>query len=206
VVGAKPPFAYERAKTVAATPIPTAALRRRRVCSPFTFTDATSGYSNHVFGGLNRLLVAAFLVGAVLAAPTAAIASGCGGGPSAENVYKECLPSGSGGKSAKHSKSPSSGQPGSSSASTTPVKVSPKAARAIRHAGKDRRYLSSLIHGNHPANLLTSPSRATTTPTAVGSAFDLSSGPTALLIALAGTAVLILGGSGMRVWRNRHRA
>jgi hypothetical protein len=157
-----------------------------------------------VFGGLNRLLVAAFLVGAVLAAPTAAYASGCGGGPSAVNVYKECLPSGGGGKSAKHSKSPSSGQTGS--ASTTPVKVSPKAAKAIRHAGKDRRYLSSLIHGNHPASLLTSPSRATTTPTAVGSAFDLGSGPTALLIALAGTAVLILGGGGVRVWRHRHRA
>ena len=52
----------------------------------------------------------------------------------------------------------------------------------------------------------TSPARcATTTPTAVGSAFDLSSGPTALLVVLAGTALLLVAGSGMRVWRTRRR-
>ena len=45
-----------------------------------------------------------------------------------------------------------------------------------------------------------------TSPSAVGSAFDLTSGPTALLIVLAGTALLLLGGSGMRVWHSRRRA
>jgi hypothetical protein len=157
-----------------------------------------------VFGGLNRLLAAAFVAGIVVAAPTVAFASGCGGGPSAVNVYKECLPSAGGGKSSSGPKSVNSGT--SSPATTTPVTVSSPAAKALRHAGKDRRTLQGLIEGNHPQNLLTSPSAATTTPSAVGSAFDLGSGPTALLIALAGTAVLILGGSGVRVWRHRHRA
>jgi hypothetical protein len=123
-------------------------------------------------------------------------------------VYKECLPSGGGGKHSGGGPSKSSNggtSPTSPSTATHPA-VSRKSARALRHAGKDRRVLQGLIEGNHPADLLSSPSGATTTPSAVGSAFDLGSGPTALLIALAGTAVLILGGSGMRVWRQRHRA
>jgi hypothetical protein len=163
-------------------------------------------YSNGVFGGLNRLLVAAVVAAAVLLAPTAASASGCSGGPSAVNVYKECTPSGSGGKSSGGGgggSKPSGGQAGSSS---TTAPISSQARKALRHAGKDRRYLAHLIEGNHPANLINSGSSgAATAPSAVGSAFDLASGPTALLIALAGAAVLILGGSGVRVWRHRHR-
>jgi hypothetical protein len=51
-----------------------------------------------------------------------------------------------------------------------------------------------------------SSSSAAGAPSALGSAFDLGSGPTALLAALAGTAVLLLAASGLRVWRHRHRA
>jgi hypothetical protein len=149
-----------------------------------------------MFRGLNRLLVGAAVAGAVLAAPTAAFA--CGGGPSAVNVYKECLPTGGGGKS-------TSGGQGKSSGSTTVY--STKTAAALKRAGKDRRVLAALVAGSgHRRFLQPTTSGATTSPSAVGSAFDLGSGPTALLIALAGTALLLLGGSGLRLWRRSHRA
>jgi hypothetical protein len=51
----------------------------------------------------------------------------------------------------------------------------------------------------------TGPTRVTSAPSALGSAFDLGSGPTALLIVLAGTAFLLLGGSGLHFWRRSHR-
>jgi hypothetical protein len=158
-----------------------------------------------VFGGLNRLLVAALVAGIAFAAPTAAFASGCGGGPSAQNVYKECLPSAGGGKPSGGGGSKSTGGVHTGSNSTSTTHVSAPAAKALRHAGRDRRVLQGLINGQSPS-LLTSPTVATTTPSAVGSAFDLSSGPTALLIALAATALLIFCGTGMRVWRHRHRS
>jgi hypothetical protein len=150
-----------------------------------------------VFGGLNRLLVAALLAGAFLATPSAALA--CGGGPSAQNVYSPCVPTGGGGKST------TGGRTGKGSSTSVPI--SGPAERAIKNAGKDSRLLASLVHGygiqrqlgpDHAAG-------AATSPTALGSAFDLGSGPTALIIVLAGMAVLLLTGSGMRVWRSRHR-
>lgn len=151
-----------------------------------------------MFRGLNRLVTAAVAVGAVLVvlvSPTAAIA--CSGGPSAVNVYKECLPTGGGGK-------PTGG--GSSAGSSTPA-VSSQTANALRHAGKDKRVLASLVHGYGLHRVLRAgrAGEAGTAPTAFGSAFDLGSGPTALLIVLAGSAALLLGGSGMRAWRTRHR-
>ena len=77
----------------------------------------------------------------------------------------------------------------------------------LKKAGRDGTSLKNLLKGYGAARFLQSHSPAAATePTAVSSAFDLGSGPTALLIILAGTAVLLLGGSGMRVWRQRHRA
>jgi hypothetical protein len=145
-----------------------------------------------VFGGLNRLLVAALVAGVFFVAPSAALA--CGGGPSAQNVYRECLPSagGHGGTGGQ------SGGPGS-----TPI--SSKTAKAIKQAGKNSRALSAWIRRSAPTALESS-SQESATPSAVGSAFDLGSGPTALLLALAGTAVLLLAASGARGWRRSHRA
>lgn len=114
------------------------------------------------------------------------------------NVYKECSPSGGGGPNPTSPTSRSTGH-------SRPV--SNRTLQALNHAGKDRRVLSALVkgyglqrqlHGVHASDAASSPS-------ALGSAFDLGSGPTALLIVLAGTAALLLGGSGMRVWRSRHR-
>jgi hypothetical protein len=146
-----------------------------------------------VFRGLNRLLAAALVAGALLVAPSAALA--CGGGPSAENVYKECLPTGGGG-------TPTSGTPTGGG----PSAISGRAALALKHAGKDRRVLASLINGYglHRPVAESSSSDADTSPSALASALDLV-GPTALLIALAAMALVLLGGSGMRIWRGRHR-
>lgn len=146
-----------------------------------------------MFGGLNRLLVAALVAGVFFVAPSAALA--CGGGPSAKNVYSECLPSagshgGTGGHSGGH-------------AGTTPV--SPKTAKAIKQAGKNSRALAAFLRRSAPTALESS-SQESAPPSAVGSAFDLGSGPTALLLALAGTAVLLLAASGVRGWRRSHRA
>lgn len=146
-----------------------------------------------MFGGLNRLLVAALVAGVFFVAPSAALA--CGGGPSAKNVYSECLPSagshgGTGGHSGGH-------------AGTTPV--SPKTAKAIKQAGKNSRALAAFLRRSAPT-ALESTSQESAPPSAVGSAFDLGSGPTALLLALAGTAVLLLAASGVRGWRRSHRA
>jgi hypothetical protein len=77
----------------------------------------------------------------------------------------------------------------------------------IRRAGKDRHLLSTLVrgYGIHRRLGPDTMSGAATSPTALGSAFDLGSGPTALIIVLAGMAVLLLTGSGMRIWRRSHR-
>lgn len=158
-----------------------------------------------MFGGLNRLLVATAVAGvalvAVLAGPTMALA--CNNGTSAEAVYHECLSSaGGGGKSTGGGSHSGSGNGGSGSTSTP---ISGGAAKAVKHAGKDRRALA-LVESTRPKDLLQSnPSGLGTGPSTVGSAFDLGSGPGAFLIALAGAAVLLVGGSGLRVWRHRRR-
>jgi hypothetical protein len=158
-----------------------------------------------VSGGLNRLVVAAFVAGAFFVAPSAALASGCGdGGTSAVNVYRDCLPSGGGGGGGNSASGGTEGQSGGGSVSTTPI--SGKTATVIKHAGKDSRALAALVKGTSTGLLRSSPSESETNPGAVGSAFDLGSGPTALLIALAGTAVLLLGATGVRGWRRSHRA
>lgn len=82
----------------------------------------------------------------------------------------------------------------------------PKRTKAkLKKAGQDGTSLKNLVKGYGTGRLLQSHSAtAATEPTAVSSAFDLGSGPTALLIVLAGTAVLLLGAAGTRTWRRSH--
>lgn len=109
-------------------------------------------------------------------------------------VYTECDQTGGGGKPAGSSGSPAS-------------HFSGPLANALSHAGKDRSVLEGLLRGyGQRRTLAASQAGSANTPSAVGSAFDLSSGPAALLAALAGTAFLLLAGTGVRFWRNRHRA
>jgi len=161
-------------------------------------------------------LAAAFVAGAVMVmAPSAALA--CSGGPSAYNVYHECLSNGgSGGGGHKGGGSGGSGGSGNStstggsqSSNTTtppPTHVSTKAKKAIANAGKDKSTLKNLYRNNDGATrflYLSHSAAPASEPTAIGSAFDLGSGPTALLIALAGTAVLLLAMTGVRGARRR---
>jgi hypothetical protein len=149
-----------------------------------------------VFRGLNRLLVAALVAGAACVAPSTAFAD-CGGGPSAQHVYSECVSGASGGK-------PTKPVPGSSQPSGPPT-ISSHASHALKRAGKDARTLQGFLHGSGRRVLPSSHTGNGTGPSALGSAFDLGSGPLALLAILGGTALLLLGGSGMRLWRARHR-
>jgi hypothetical protein len=153
-----------------------------------------------VFRGLNRLLAAALVVGVLVVAPSTALA--CGGGPSAQNVYRECLPTGGGGTPTGGGTATSGPAGGGGSSS-----VSKRTALSLKRAGKDRRVLASLIHSYGVRRFLGSSASSSedTSPSLLGSALDLA-GPTALLIVLGGTALLLLGGSGMRIWRSRHRA
>jgi hypothetical protein len=153
-----------------------------------------------MFGGLNRLLVVAFVAGAILAAPSGALAGGCGGNASAVNVYRECLPSGGGGGGGGGHAGHAGGQSGGS---TSPP-ISSQAAKALKQAGKDRRKLFALVRSAPDSGFLQSNQGSESTPSAVGSAFDLGSGPTALLLALAAAAALLLGASGVRGWRRSH--
>lgn len=198
VVGAKPPFAYESAKTAAATATPTARSRRGKLFSAFTNARGTGSYSTAVLGGLRRLVLGGLVAGVMLWAPTAAFACG-GSNPSAVNVYVECVQSGGGAKPSNHT---SSG--GTKPNTTTPATTAPtKTARVLAHvSGPDKAVLSNLASGNEPSMKSGEPATA---PSAIGSAFDLGSGPTALLLILAGTAVVLLGGSGLRFWRRRHQ-
>jgi hypothetical protein len=174
----------------------------------FTLGSGKASYSNGVFGGLNRTLVAALVAGVVLVLPPAAFAD-CNGGVSAVNVYKECVQTGGGGKptggggSGGSSSSPTGGATGGSTGVTS-IPISRQTRKALAKAGSDRKALKTLVRGLGSARLLQS-SHAAGEPTAVGSAFDLGSGPTALLIVLAGTAVLLLAASGFRGVRQRRR-
>ncbi|HKD95953.1 MAG TPA: hypothetical protein VKB43_14700 [Gaiellaceae bacterium] len=145
-----------------------------------------------MFGGLNRPLVAALVAAAALVAPSAALA--CNSSVSAVNVYKECLPTGSGGKA--------SGSGGGGGAGR--VYVSKRTAAALKKAGADGKSLSNLVQGFGVRRLLQSHSSAAAAePTAVGAAFDLGSGPTALLVVLAGTAILLVAATGFRSYKRR---
>jgi hypothetical protein len=162
------------------------------LCSRFTLGRGTGSYGSAVLRGLSRLLVAAFVAGAVLVAPSAALA--CNGGPSAVNVYKECVPTGSGSK-------PTGGAKGTG---TKPIAVPKQAARALAHAKGNKKLLYQLV--TNPSMgatraLQSSHAGRATAPSALGSAFDLGSGPTALLALLAGTAFLLLAATGLRGWR-----
>ena len=166
-------------------------------------------------GGLTRLLAGSAVAGvmfvAAAVAPSAALA--CGSGTSAVNVYKECLPSGGGGGGGSGGGGGGGGSPTAPATtsgtheSSTSKPVSNRTLQVLKHAGKDRSALTNLVKGYGLKRQLQGihVSEASATPSALGSAFDLGSGPTVLLIVLAGTAALLLGGTGMRGWRSRHR-
>jgi hypothetical protein len=142
----------------------------------------------------------AALVAGVAVAVTPSGALACNSGTSAVNVYRECLPTGGGGKPTGGGSSQSGGS------TTTSVPVSSQAAKVLSHTpAKDRRFLANVVRTS-PAKLQVTPDQAApAAPSAIGSAFDLGSGPTALLVALLSAAVLLLAGTGVRGFRQRRR-
>ena len=133
----------------------------------------------------------AVFVAAAFVVPSAANAD-CGGGPSAQNVYSECVPGGSGGK--KSTAPPSS-------AHSKPPAVSNRVAMAISKAGRDSRKLQAFVDGGKRVLPPTGPASESAAPSVLGSAFDLGSGPLALLAVLVATAVAFLTAT---VLRGRH--
>jgi hypothetical protein len=115
---------------------------------------------------------------------------------SAVDVYSECQQSGGGGKPTSSSSNSGGTQ------SVTPY-VTPQTAQALKKAGSDGQSLSNLVTGYGSARLLQLHAGSANEPTTVGSAFDLGSGPTVLLIVLAGMAVLLIAGTGLRSVRQR---
>jgi hypothetical protein len=112
------------------------------------------------------------------------------------HVYTECVQNASGSK-------PTGQQAGPAS---TPAHVSSQTSQAIaKSGGKDARALATIVRNRGLSEPHLATGAAASQPSALGSAFDLGSGPTALLLALAATALLLLGGSGLRVWRQRQR-
>ena len=158
-----------------------------------------------MFGGLTRLLPALVAGAALIALVAPSVArAGCNGRPSAANVYSPCLPDGGGGKSSGGG----GGHGGQGPSSTPPANMSSHTANALKHAGADGRVLAALVAGSGRHRLLqdSGPAEEASTPTALGSVFDLGSGPTALLILLGGTAFVLLAASGVHGWRRRsHR-
>ena len=114
------------------------------------------------------------------------------------HVYTECVQNAGGDKPTNPGQQ--SGQ------STTPVHVSGKTQSAISKAGgPDARALAALVKNPGMGEPGLASSDTGSQPSALGSAFDLGSGPTILLAALAGTALLLLGASGFRFWRQRQQ-
>jgi hypothetical protein len=154
--------------------------------------------------GFRWLALAGAVAVAALVGPPAALA--CDHSGSAVSIYVDCGPPSAGGThhsgGGKSGGTPSTG--GSQQTSITP-RVSQKEQHALKHAGPDKRVLTNLLEN---PNLVAQPLKATLTssPTTLGSAFDLGSGPTTLLVLLLGTVLSLLGTSGFRAWRNRHRA
>jgi hypothetical protein len=151
VVGEKPPFAYESAKTVAATPVPTAAFRRIRVCLAFTLIDSKARYS---IDRVRRAEPASqgrcrCRRGTLGVARRATAALACNNSTSAGSVYHECLPSG-GGNSGKSTGRPSQGGKGGSGSV-----ISGPAAKAVARAGRDSRALA-LVESTRPRGVLRS--------------------------------------------------
>jgi hypothetical protein len=143
---------------------------------------------------------ATIVIVSAFAAPPAAIAGGGGGGKgkctaSACSVYTEPVPS-AGKKQVQQNRT---------GGTTKPVPISHRAERTLAHAGKDKKLLTQLLTnpGYGASRGLESSAAGVVAPSALGAAFDLGSGPTALFAILAGTALAVAVYAGMGSWRRR---
>jgi hypothetical protein len=150
--------------------------------------------------GRRHVLFAATIVSAVgLSAPAVALAGG-GGNCSACKVYSE--PSG---PNAGRKQQPPPQQPtGSGPATTKPSQLPKNTRRVLAQAGKDRGPLKSLLTDGNIGALSSGP-HSVGSPSLLGAAFDLGTGPMILLSILLATALGLAARGSLRGWRLRRR-
>jgi hypothetical protein len=150
--------------------------------------------------GFRWLALAGAVAVAALVGPSAALA--CDHSSSAVSIYVQCTPSAGG--------THSGGTPSSGSSTYVPPPPAPvvshKAKHALKHAGNAKKPLTRLLNPKLGNLWNLDKADLTSSPTTLGSAIDLGAGPTTLLALLLGTVLSLLGTSGFRAWRNRHRA
>lgn len=138
----------------------------------------------------------------VLVTPVSALACG-GGGTSASQIYRECLPNARGG----NSQGPGSGGGGGGSANQTPPPVSSPIAKAFAHSHASKaqqQLLTGLLRNpgfGKTRSLQNYPTGNVAAPSTLDAAFDVGPGPVVLIALLAGSAVLLLAATGWRGWR-----
>jgi hypothetical protein len=98
------------------------------------------------------------------------------------------------------------GQEASGPSTTQPVHVPSKTTRLLAHAGKDQAALRAIAGSpgyGARRGLFRMGATDVGSPSALGAAFDLGTGPTILLAILLATAVAFAAQGGVRSWRRR---
>jgi len=150
--------------------------------------------------GLRRVLPAAAAAFCIaLALPVGAFADGGGKcSASACKVYHEQDVPSAGRKQQSTPPSQPTGPSTSGGQATHPTKLS----RVLAHAGKDTGPLKRLLDDASIGDLRSGPASAGS-PSLLGAAFDLGTGPMVLLVILLGTAVALAARGSVRGWLRR---
>jgi hypothetical protein len=150
--------------------------------------------------GLRHVVFAATIVSVVvLVAPVSALAGG-GGNCSACKVYSE--PNGP--NAGRKQQPPPPTAPGTAGTQPAPH-VAKKYSRVLQHAGRDKGPLRKLLTDNIGATALSSGPEAVASPSLLGAALDLGTGPLVLLSILLATALGLAARGTVRGWRLRRR-
>jgi hypothetical protein len=149
------------------------------------------------------VLPVAAVVGVALVAPTLATA-GNGGKctASACKVYVEPSTNSTGHHRHHHQAQHQATGPSTTGEQASKKPAPTKVARVLAAVGKDRGTLSRLLRDSGSPGVAAAPT-AVATPSALGSVFDLGSGPNLLLAVLVASALGFGIYGGVRSWRGR---
>ncbi|HEU5217007.1 MAG TPA: hypothetical protein VFU30_15880 [Gaiellaceae bacterium] len=92
---------------------------------------------------------------------------------------------------------------GGSSTGSTQTKTPSNVSRVLAQAGSDQGALKNLVAADTGLGQGSSEAGDNGSPSALGAAFDLGSGPTILLAILLATVVALGAHGGLRSWRRR---
>jgi hypothetical protein len=157
--------------------------------------------------GFRWLALGAVILTAAFVAPSIALADGCG--TSAASIYSECSTDASGHHHSTSGTTTTTPTP-TPYGGTAPVVIPPVVTKhATTKTRKDQKIVTKFVKNPGLDSvdrikplLVASPANSSS----LGSAFDLGTGPTILLVLLFGTVLASLGTGGVRAWRNRHHA